>query len=136
MGCCKEAPAVSQEVDRQLDEVIARHKDEPGALLEILHEAQRIFGYLSDDVLTAVSKKLGIHTSEAYGVATFYSLLSTKPKGKNIIRVCVSGPCHVMGSDSIVRSIEDELQIGVGETTADELPAETTSVWAYSTALR
>jgi NADH-quinone oxidoreductase E subunit len=128
MGCCKEAPAVSQEVDRQLDEVIARHKDEPGALLEILHEAQRIFGYLSDDVLTAVSKKLGIHTSEAYGVATFYSLLSTKPKGKNIIRVCVSGPCHVMGSDSIVRSIEDELQIGVGETTADGLfTLETTS---------
>ena len=96
MGCCKEAPAVSLEVDRQLDEVIGRYKDEPGALLEILHEAQRIFGYLSDDVLIAVSKKLGVPTSEAYGVATFYSLLSTKPKGKNIIRVCVSGPCHVM----------------------------------------
>ncbi len=128
MGCCKEAPGLCAEVDRQLDEVVGKHKDQPGALLEILHEVQRIFGYLSDDVLIAVSKKLGIRTSEAYGVATFYSLLSTKPKGKNIIRVCVSGPCHVMGSDSVIQSIEDELQIRVGETTSDGLfTLETTS---------
>lgn len=121
MNACQTTSTLSDEVCRQIDRVIEGYKDEPGPLLEILSEVQRIYGYLSDDMLIAISEKLEVPTSQVYGVATFYSLLSTKPKGMHIIRVCESAPCHVMGSESVLRAIKDELNIDLGETTPDGL---------------
>lgn len=121
MNVCSTAPTLSTETDKQIDRVIEEYKDEPSPLLEILNEVQHIFGYLSDDMLIAISEKLSIPTSQVYGVATFYSLLSTRPKGKHIIRVCESAPCHVMGSESVSRAVKDELGIDLGETTPDGL---------------
>jgi len=89
------------------------------ALLELLKEAQKVAGYLSGESLVNVAQSLGLPVSEVYGVASFYSFLTTKPQGGNIIRVCKSVPCFLQNSDTIIDSIRRELGINSGETTPD-----------------
>ena len=94
----------------------SRGKEE---LLELLKERQDRFGYLSREFLVEAAKSLGLPVSEVYGVATFYSFLSIKPKGRNVIRICKSVPCFLKSSDIIIESIKKELGIKPGETTPD-----------------
>ncbi len=89
------------------------------ALLESLQEAQDKFGYVSGEILAELAKSLDTSLSEVYGVATFYSFLSTKPKGKNVIRICKSLPCFLKNYQTIVKSVEREIGIKPGETTPD-----------------
>jgi len=88
-------------------------------LLELLIEVQSKFGYLSGELLVEIAKSLGLSVSEVYGVATFYSFLSAKPQGKNVIRVCKSVPCFLKSSQLIIESLKKELRIKPGETTPD-----------------
>jgi NADH-quinone oxidoreductase E subunit len=88
-------------------------------LLELLREAQNRSGYLSEKTIVKIAKSLDIPISDVYGVATFYSFLSTKPQGRNIIRVCKSLPCFLKNSQTIIKSVEEELGIKPGETTPD-----------------
>jgi len=88
-------------------------------LLELLKEAQKVAGYLSGESLVNVAQSLGLPVSEVYGVASFYSFLTTKPQGRNIIRVCKSVPCFLQNSDTIIDSIRKELGINSSETTPD-----------------
>ncbi len=88
-------------------------------LLLLLKETQRRYGYLSKQLMCELAESLGISTSEVYGVATFYSFLSTQPKGRNIIRVCKGLPCCLKDYHLIVSSIEDVIDISPGETTLD-----------------
>ena len=93
-----------------------RGKDE---LIALLQEVQDRYGYLAGESLVEVAGALGLPVSDVYGVATFYSFLSTRPKGRNVIRICKSVPCFLKGSATIIDSIEKELGIKPGETTAD-----------------
>ena len=88
-------------------------------LLMLLTEAQSKFGYLTGELLIEVAKSLGLSISEVYGVATFYSLLSTKPQGRNVIRICKSLPCILKNSQTIIESVAREIGIKPGETTPD-----------------
>jgi len=88
-------------------------------LLELLIETQHKFGYLSGELLVEIAESLGLSVSEVYGVATFYSFLSAKPQGRNVIRVCKSVPCFLKSSQLIIESVEKELGIKPGETTPD-----------------
>ena len=88
-------------------------------LLVLLEEAQSKSGYLSADLIAELTQSLAMSLSDVYGVATFYSFLSTKPQGKNIIRICQSLPCYLKNSRLIIKSIGDELGIKPGETTPD-----------------
>ena len=88
-------------------------------LLVLLEEAQSQSGYLSADLIAELTQSLAMSLSDVYGVATFYSFLSTKPQGKNIIRICQSLPCYLKNSRLIIKSIGDELGIKPGETTPD-----------------
>jgi NADH:ubiquinone oxidoreductase subunit E len=92
-------------------------------LLAILHDMQDASPehYLSDDDLRAVADHLSLAYSFVHGVATFYSMYSLKPRGKNLIRVCQSPPCHLLGSSTISRELIRLLGIGFGETSADRL---------------
>ena len=99
-------------------EISVRGKDHQ-ELLEALKEAQDRFGYLSGDQITEMASALGLPVSEVYGVATFYSFLSTRPQGRHVIRICKSVPCFLKNSDTIIESIQKELGIEPGETTAD-----------------
>jgi len=88
-------------------------------LLLLLEEAQRRFGHLSERLMGELAESLGVSASEVYGVATFYSFLSTRPQGRHIIRACKSLPCCLKDSHLVVSAVEDAIGIGPGETTPD-----------------
>lgn len=89
------------------------------ALIEILHKAQELFGYLEDDLLLFVSYKLKLPPSRVYGVATFYHFFTLKPKGQHTCVVCMGTACYVKGADKVIAAVQDNLKIKPGETTTD-----------------
>ena len=103
----------------QLDELIKKNKDLPGPLIQILHGAQGIFGYLPIDVLNYVAEKIDKPSSEVYGVATFYHLFHLKPKGKYQFKVCLGTACYIRGGQMIVDVIKEVLEIDMGGVTED-----------------
>jgi NADH-quinone oxidoreductase subunit F len=104
----------------QLDGILEKYRNggRP-VLLPALIDAQAAAGYLSAEVLTTVSRRLGVPLSHAYGVASFYSLLYTEPVGRRIIRVCDSAPCLLAGAHAIAQVFTRQLGIRRGETTPD-----------------
>ena len=88
-------------------------------LLLSLKRAQDEYTHLSREIIIEVSRSLDVPLSDVFGVASFYSFLSTKPQGRNIIRVCGSVPCYLKNSTMIVECVAEEIGIGPGETTAD-----------------
>jgi bidirectional [NiFe] hydrogenase diaphorase subunit len=110
-----------------LDKTIENYNFEPTALIQILHAAQQMFGYLSADVLRYVASALKLPLSHIYGVVTFYHLFTMKPRGKHTIMVCRGTGCHVRGADAIMAAVEKELGIKEGETTKDGLFSLTTA---------
>ena len=104
---------------KALDEAIARHKGEPGALMPVLQEAQNIFGYVPKDVQQIIADGLGTTLAEVYGVATFYAQFSLEPKGQYVVGVCLGTACYVKGSQKVLDKLAEELAIPVGRTTPD-----------------
>ncbi len=108
-----------KELYQQLDELIHKNKDLPGPLIQILHGAQGIFGYLPIDVLNYVAEKIEKPSSEVYGVATFYHLFHLKPKGKYQFKVCLGTACYIRGGQMIVDVLKEELGIDMDGVTED-----------------
>lgn len=88
-------------------------------VLTRLKTAQSRFGYVPEESILEIAQALNVPISEVYGVATFYSFLSTRPLGENVIWVCRSLPCHLKHSDMIIEAVTEETGIKPGETTAD-----------------
>ena len=88
-------------------------------LIVRLKEAQSKFGYVPEEFMVELAESLDIPINEVYGVASFYSFLSIKPLGRNVIRICQSLPCYLKHCQSIIESVEKELGIKPGETTPD-----------------
>ncbi len=103
----------------KLADVIEQYKEIPGTLITVLQEAQRIYGWLSLDVMRSVADGLDLPLSQVAGVASFYSFFNHQPYGKCIIRMCKSAPCHVNGAQETLKAFERELGIEVGGTTPD-----------------
>jgi NADH:ubiquinone oxidoreductase subunit E len=99
--------------------VIDLYKDKEGSLIQILHLAQQIYGYLPLDVQVFIADSLKIPLSEVSGVITFYSFFSTEPRGRHTIRVCLGTACYVRGGKKIVESLKEKLDVDVGGTTKD-----------------
>lgn len=95
------------------------NKDKKGAIMPILQKAQEMFSYIPEEIVDLMALRMGVHSSEIYGVASFYSQFSFIPKGEHEICVCLGTACYVKGSDKVLASLEEKLGIRVGETTAD-----------------
>ena len=91
------------------------------AILPILHMAQDEFGWLSVEVMDYVAGLMKLQPIEVYEVATFYSMYHMKPVGKYVMEFCQTGPCCLVGTENMVKYIENKLNIKAGETTADGL---------------
>jgi bidirectional [NiFe] hydrogenase diaphorase subunit len=102
-----------------LDVAIKRHQFKQDALIEILHSAQELFGYLDTDVLIYVGHCLRIPLSRVFGVATFYNFFSLKPQGEHTCVVCMGTACYVKGAGAILAALETTYDVKPGETTAD-----------------
>ena len=104
---------------KHLAATMKRHQYQPDALIEVLHTAQELFGYLDPELLVFVANGLKLPPSRVYGVATFYHFFSLKPKGKHSCVVCMGTACYVKGAATLVKKVEDCAGIRAGETRAD-----------------
>lgn len=111
--------AGTPEQEEKLREVIKQHKDDPGALMPILQEAQEIYGYLPIEVQQMIADALEIPLEKVYGVVTFYAQFSINPKGKYKISVCLGTACYVKGSGDLYNKLQEKLGISGGEITPD-----------------
>ena len=109
----------TKEQESALFKLIAEHKDQRGALMPVLQQAQEIYGYLPEEVQIMVANGLGISLSEVYGVVTFYSQFSLNPKGKYNISVCLGTACYVKGAGDIIDRIKTRLGLEVDGITPD-----------------
>ena len=103
----------------EIDGIIERYRDKPGALIPVLEQIQNITGYLPESIQRRVAKGLNLPLSQVYGVVTFYSFFTMKPKGKHQLKVCLGTACHVRGGQAIVDRIKGELGIEPGGITPD-----------------
>lgn len=107
------------EQEQKLHEVIERHKDDKGAIMPVLQEAQEIYGYLPVEVQTMVAEGLNKPLEEVFGVATFYSQFSLTPKGRYNISICLGTACYVKGAAAVLDKVSAALGIQPEECTAD-----------------
>ncbi|MCX8057995.1 MAG: NAD(P)H-dependent oxidoreductase subunit E [Spirochaetes bacterium] len=105
----------------ELKEYILNVKNSAGPLINVLHKAQEIFGYLPIEVQKFVARELGVPMSQVYGVVTFYNFFTMKPRGKYVINVCLGTACFVKGANRVLEYFEEELGVKHGETTKDLL---------------
>jgi NADH:ubiquinone oxidoreductase subunit E len=115
----QEDSAKEAERYRKLEEIINRYKGQKGVLIQVLHQAQELFGWLPEDVQIKIADGLGIPLSEVHGVVTFYSFFNTVPRGEHTIRVCMGTACYVRGGKQILEKLQKELGISTGGTTPD-----------------
>lgn len=98
---------------------IKRLQHRADALIEVLHKAQELFGYLDDGLLLYISHALKLPPSRVYGVATFYHFFTLKPQGEHACVVCLGTACYVKGAQQILGALEEFASVKPGETTAD-----------------
>lgn len=101
-------------------ELAEKYGKNRNSLMPVLQGVVQKERFLSEDAMIAIARELDLSAAEVYGTASFYTFLDTVPRGKNIIRVCKTITCHMKGKDEIIQSIENMLNIKVGETTHDK----------------
>lgn len=114
------------EVTDVVQAAIEKHGRHHDAFIPILLEINKVFGHISGDALKEVRRQLhspesGMHVqqSQLFGLASFYHMLSTKPRGRHVVLFCESAPCHVMGGRQVWQALQDTLQLKAGQTTPD-----------------
>ena len=110
-NCCKK--------DENLIKIVDEYKESKSNLIQILNEVQEYYGYVPTKAQMAISEYLGIEMAEIYGVITFYSRFTSKPKGKYNIAICLGTACFVKGSEKLLDTAKEALKIKEGETTED-----------------
>ena len=118
--------ATTQTRLEELDRYIAELPDRKGSLIQVLHVAQDLFGYLPQDVQMHVARKLGLPAAKVFGVVTFYSFFNTEPRGQFVVNVCLGTACFVRGSEEILKEFSKQLKVPNGATTPDNLFTLTT----------
>ncbi len=112
---------IRHEVKEGVESICDQYANEPSPLMMILSAVQKKYGYIPLEVQEIISNKTGIPVAEIYGVVTFYSFFSLKPKGKYVLGVCLGTACYVKNSQAIVDKFSALLNIAPGETTEDGL---------------
>ena len=100
-----------------LEATMKRHQYQPDALIEVLHKAQELFGYLSVDLLIYIARSLKLPPSRVYGVATFYHFFSLAPQGEHTCVVCLGTACYVKGAATLLAAVEHAAGVKAGATT-------------------
>ena len=104
---------------QELKEVCKSFNNEKGELINVLHKAQSIFGYLPAELQEVIAKELNVSVAHVYGVVTFYSFFTMIPKGKHPVSICLGTACYVRGAEKVLEEFKKELKINVGQTTHD-----------------
>ena len=121
------APTIERDVPALVQEAIEKHGARRDALIPILSEINHVLGYIPAEAFQEVRRQLQspeeqvfVSESQLYGLASFYDMLSTKPRGRHVIKFCENAPCHVVGGKAVWDTLCDTLQLKNGETTPDK----------------
>lgn len=117
--CCCECDNSKDGLLKLIRDRAEEYRGKEGSLIQVLHMAQGIYGYLPIEVQKVVAESLNVPLSEVSGVVTFYSFFSTQPRGEHTIRVCLGTACYVRGGKKIVERLKELLDVEIGDTTAD-----------------
>ncbi|MCX6286108.1 MAG: NADH-quinone oxidoreductase subunit NuoE [Bacteroidetes bacterium] len=110
---------LSEKKIQELKDVCKTFHNDKGELINILHKAQSLFGYLPAELQEVIAKELNVSVAHVYGVVTFYSFFTMQPKGKHPVSICLGTACYVRGSEKVLEEFKRQLNIQVGQTTAD-----------------
>ena len=102
-----------------LENFMKKHEYDESALLEILHKAQELYGYLDNESLMYIAQSFNLPPSHVYGVATFYNFFKLKAPGEHVVTGCLGTACYVKGVEQIMQAIEREFNVKRGESTPD-----------------
>lgn len=114
-----EHPDITAEMWADIDTIIDENSATPGSLITVLRLCQDTVGYLPAPLLDYVAQGMNLASSQVFGVATFYSLFSLKPKGRNIIKACTGTACYVKGIKEVMKRIGSNYGIAEGDTMED-----------------
>lgn len=121
------APTIERDVSAIVQAAIETHGAQRDALIPILSEINRAFGYIPAEAfqevrrqLQAAPEQVNVSKGQLFGLASFYDMLSTKPRGRHVIKFCENAPCHVVGGKAVWDSLRDTLNLKNGETTPDK----------------
>ncbi|HEX6034907.1 MAG TPA: NAD(P)H-dependent oxidoreductase subunit E [Anaerolineales bacterium] len=121
------APTIERDVSVIVKEAIEKHGAARDALIPILSEINRALGYIPAEAFQEIRRQLqaspqpvNVSKSQLFGLASFYSMLSTKPRGRHVIKFCESAPCHVVGGKAVWDALRETLNLRNGETTPDK----------------
>nr|WP_269153602.1 NAD(P)H-dependent oxidoreductase subunit E [Clostridium cochlearium] len=103
----------------KLDEIIEKHKEDSGKLIPMLEEVQALLGYVPVSVQERIASKTGISENRIYGVVSFYSFFTMKPRARHRVQICLGTACYVKGGKEIAEKIEKEFNVKPGESTKD-----------------
>lgn len=109
----------NKKIAKEVNEILINYKKDKDNLIQILNEVQDKYGYIPEIAQSEISKYLEIPMAEIYGVITFYSRFTLKPKGKYSVSVCMGTACFVKGSEKILERLKEKLKIEEGQTTKD-----------------
>ena len=121
------APTIERDVSEIVQEAIEKHGAKRDALIPILSEINHELGYIPAEAFQEVRKQLQdqgeqvyVSKSQLFGLASFYDMLSTKPRGRHVIKFCENAPCHVVGGKAVWDTLRETLNLKNGETTSDK----------------
>ncbi len=103
-----------------MESIFQRHTRTADALIPILQEVQKEYGYISAGSVTSISKYLRISENEIFGVSSFYAQFRFNPPGRHSVKVCLGTACHVRGGATLLDALQAGLGIDCGETTEDK----------------
>ncbi len=107
------------ELTKQLDIIIEPYKGKPSGLIQVLTKAQELIGYLPKWAQVRIAEGLGVSLQEVYGVVTFYAFFSLIPRGRHKISVCAGTACYVKGTNNLLKTLREAIDIKPGQTTPD-----------------
>ena len=118
-AACACATGTEEQLFERIANAIDLYRDKEGSLIQVLHLAQEIYGYLPLKVQRFIAQGMDIPLAEVSGVVSFYSFFSPAPRGEHTIRVCLGTACYVRGGKKIIEHLTDTLGVGPGGTTGD-----------------
>ncbi|MEE8807981.1 MAG: NAD(P)H-dependent oxidoreductase subunit E [Lactimicrobium sp.] len=105
----------------EIDTIVAKHRNQPGPVIEMLHEVQNSLGYIPFEAMEKIAEAAGTSPAQVYGVVTFYAQFTTQPKGKHVINVCLGTACYVNGSQKLADLLASGTGASINETSQDGL---------------
>lgn len=117
-GCACHARLTPEQL-AEVDELLEPYKGRSGNLIQVLHRTQNKVGYLPREIQVRVAESLDVPLAKVYGVVSFYSFFTTRPKGRHKISVCAGTACYVRGANQLLNQLSEDLKVKPGDTSED-----------------